>query len=110
MTDAPVVTSAALEQAIARRITHIYDPDSVSPAAIDCGASFFDATGFSVGPHVLDSLDIVEILTALEVDFGVDIISAQGADQYDSVAKLARLLEQICDADALVAFEARWSS
>jgi acyl carrier protein len=109
MADAPVVTSAALDQAIARRITHIYDPDSASPAAIDCDASFFDATGFSVGSHVLDSLDIVEILAALEVDFEVDI-SARSVDQYDSITKLARLLEQIVDAKALVAFEARWSS
>jgi hypothetical protein len=108
MTDELAVSSAALEQAIARRIAHLYDPESVLPVAIDCEVSFFATTGFCIGPHVLDSLDIVEMLTALEVDFDVDVISSHSIDQYDSIAKLAHLLDQLVGGSELAAFEGRW--
>jgi hypothetical protein len=110
MTDELTVSSTgALEQAIARRVAHLHNGESVLPAAVDCDASFFATTGFCIGPHVLDSLDIVEMLTALEVDFNVDIITSHGTDQYDSIAKLTRLLERIVGASELAAFESRWS-
>jgi acyl carrier protein len=109
MTDELAVSSAALEQAIARRVAHLHDGESIAPAAIDCEASFFATTGFCIGPHVLDSLDIVEMLTALEVDFNVDIITSYGVEQYDSIAKVTSLLERIVDASELAAFEGRWS-
>jgi hypothetical protein len=108
MTDELAVSYAALEQSIARRAAHLYDPESAPLAAIDCDVSFFVTTGFCIGSHVLDSLDIVEMLTALEVDFNVDIITSHSIDQYDSIAKLARLLAQIVEASELEAFEERW--
>lgn len=109
MADELAVSSAgALAQAIARRVADLHDGESVVSAEIDCEASFFAATGFCVGPHSLDSLDIVEMITALEVDFNVDIITTRAAHEYDSIAKLARLLEQIVDPDELAAFEDRW--
>jgi hypothetical protein len=101
-------SAGSLEQAIARRVAHLHDGESVHPAAIDCDASFFATAGFCIGPYVLDSLDIVEMIAALEVDFSVDIVRPHDVNQYDSVAKLARLLEQIVDATELAAFESRW--
>ncbi len=110
MADKLAASSAgSLEQAMARRLAHLHDGESIPPAAIDCDASFFAATGFCIGPCVLDSLDIVEMFAALEVDFNVDIVRTRDVSQYDSVAKLARLLEQIVDASELAAFEDRWS-
>jgi acyl carrier protein len=110
MTDELVVSSTgSLEQAMARRIAHLYYRGSVEHAAIDCDASFFAPTGFRVGGDVLDSLDIVEMIVALEVDFNVDIVMAHDVAQYDSVAKLSRLLEQIAGATELAVFEGHWS-
>jgi len=109
MTDELAVSSAALEQAMARRVAHLHDGEAIMPAAIDCDASFFTATGFCIGPHVLDSLDIVEMLTALEVDFNIDIITSYDVHRYDSIAKLTSLLKRIVDPSELAAFEDRWS-
>ncbi len=109
MTDELAVSStSSLEQAVARRVAHLHDR-SVDPAAIDCDASFFAPTGFYIGANVLDSLDIVEMIVALEVDFNSDIVTAHDVTQYDSIAKLSRLLEQIVDAPELAVFESDWA-
>jgi len=111
MTDKLVASSTgSLEQAVARRLAHMYDGESVDPAAIDCDASFFAPTGFYIGTYVLDSLDIVEMIVALEVEFNIDIVMAHDVTQYDSIAKLSRLLEQIVDATELAAFESHWAA
>lgn len=101
-------STGSLEQAIARRLAHLHDDESGPPAAIDCDASFYAATGFCIGAYLLDSLDIVEMFAALEVDFNVDIMTTRDVTQYASVTKLARLLEQIVDTSELAAFEGRW--
>jgi hypothetical protein len=49
------------------------------------------------------------MVTSLEVDFNVAIITSHSIDQYDSIAKLTSLLKQIVDASELAAFEGRWS-
>jgi hypothetical protein len=109
MTDEAAVSSTLpLEQAIARRLAHLHDHRSVEPPAIDCDASFFSPTGFCIGAHVLDSLDIVEMIVALEVDFDVDIVTAHEVTRYDSIAKLSHLLEQLVDASELAAFKDCW--
>jgi acyl carrier protein len=109
MTDELAATSTgSLEQAVARRLAYLYDDESVDLAAIDCDASFFAPTGFYIGANVLDSLDIVEMIVALEVDFNSDIVMAHDVTQYDSIAKLSRLLEQIVGATELAAFESHW--
>jgi hypothetical protein len=69
---------------------------------------FFAPTGFYVGDHVLDSLDIVGVIVALEVDFNIDIVMAHDVAQYDSIAKLSRLLEEIAGAAELATFESHW--
>jgi acyl carrier protein len=109
MADELVASSTgSLEQVVARRLAHLHDGERVDRAAIDCDASFFAPTGFYVGDDVLDSLDIVEMIVALEVDFHVDIVMAHDVTQYDSIAKLSRLLEQIAGATELAAFESHW--
>jgi len=109
MADKPAASSpGSLEQAVARRLAHLHDSDSVDLAAIDCDASFFAPTGFYIGADVLDSLDIVEMIVALEVDFNIDIVMAHDVTRYDSIAKLSRLLEQIIDAPELATFESHW--
>jgi hypothetical protein len=109
MADELAVSSpSSLEQAVARRLAHLHDSDSADPAAIDWDASFFASTGFYIGTDVLDSLDIVEMIVALEVDFNIDIVMAHDVTQYDSIAKLSRLLEQIIDAAELAVFESHW--
>jgi hypothetical protein len=100
----------SFEQAVARRVAHLHDGRTVDPAAIDCDASFFAPTGFYVGEHVLDSLDIVEMIVALEVDLNVDIVMTHDVAQYDSIAKLGRLLAQIAGTSELAAFERHWGS
>ncbi len=100
--------AGSLEQAVTRRLAHLHDGESVEHAAIDCDASFFAPAGFYVGDDVLDSLDIVEMIVALEVDFNIDIVMAHDVTQYDSIAKLSRLLEQIAGAAELAAFESHW--
>ncbi|HTD07648.1 MAG TPA: hypothetical protein VK680_02045 [Solirubrobacteraceae bacterium] len=101
-------STGSLERAVARRLAHLYDDRSVDSAAIDCDASFFAPTGFYIGANVLDSLDIVEMIVALEVDFNCDIVMTHDVTQYDSIAKLSRLLEQIVDGTELAAFERHW--
>lgn len=101
-------STGSLEQAVTRRLAHLHDSESVAHATIDCEASFFAPTGFYVGDDVLDSLDIVEMIVALEVDFDIDIVMAHDVTQYDSIAKLSRLLEQIAGAAELAAFESHW--
>jgi acyl carrier protein len=101
-------STRSFEQAVARRVAHLHDGEAVDLGAIDCDASFFAPTGFYVGEHVLDSLDIVEMIVALEVDFDVDIVMAHDVTRYDSIAKLSRLLEQIAGATELAAFESQW--
>lgn len=109
MADELVASSTgSLEQAVVRRVAHLYDGEGVAPPAIDCDASFFAPTGFYVGEHVLDSLDIVEMIVSLEVDFDIDIVTTHDVTQYDSIAKLSRLLEPIVGATELAAFENRW--
>jgi hypothetical protein len=109
MTDELAAWSISLEQAVARRLAHLHADGSVDPAAIDCNASFFAPTGFCIGAYVLDSLDIVEMIVALEVDFNIDIVMAHDVTQYDSIAKLTRLLEEIAGASELAAFESQWA-
>jgi acyl carrier protein len=101
-------STGSLELALARRLAHLHDGESVDPAAIDCDASFFAPTGFYIGTYVLDSLDIVEMIVALEVDFDIDIVMAHDVTQFDSIAKLSRLLEQVVRATELAAFESHW--
>jgi acyl carrier protein len=109
MADERVASSTgSLEQAVARRLAHLHDGESVDSTAIDCDASFFAPTGFSVGDDVLDSLDIVEMIVTLEVDFDIDIVMAHDVTQYDSIAKLSRLLEEVAGAAELAAFESHW--
>jgi acyl carrier protein len=107
-----VIASAAcsLEQAMARRLAHLYDGEGLDLVTVDCDASFFAPTGFYVGEHGLDSLDIVEMIVALEVEFQTEIVGTHDVIQYDSIAKLSRLLEQIAGANELAAFESHWYS
>jgi acyl carrier protein len=107
MTD-PGSSTISLEQAVARRVARLHDGESVDHALIDCDASFFAPTGFYVGDKVLDSLDIVEMIVALEVDFDIDIVMAHDVTRYDSIAKLSRLLEEIVGATEIAAFESHW--
>jgi acyl carrier protein len=100
--------TGSFEQAVARRVAHLHHGESNDHAVVDCDASFFAPTGFYVGEHVLDSLDIVELIVALEVDFDVDIVMAHDVTRYDSIAKLSGLLEQIGGPAELAAFERRW--
>jgi acyl carrier protein len=109
MADELVASSTrSLEQAVARRVAYLHGDGAVDPAAIDCDASFFAPTGFYVGEHVLDSLDIVEMIVALEVDFNTDIVMTHDVTRYDSIAKLSHLLEQTAGASELAAFERHW--
>ncbi len=109
MADDLVMSSTrSLEQAVARRVARLHDTDEFRPVAIDRDASFFAPTGFHVGGQVLDSLDIVEMIVALEVDFDVDIVMAHDVTRYDSIVKLSRLLEEIADGTKLSEFELRW--
>jgi acyl carrier protein len=101
-------STGSLEQSVARRLAHLHDGESVDHAVIDCDASFFAPTGFYIGAYVLDSLDIVELIVTLEVDFDIDIVMAHDVTQYDSIAKLSRLLEQIVGATELAAFKSHW--
>jgi hypothetical protein len=101
-------SNVSLEQAVARRLAALHDGESVGHVAIDCDSSFFAPTGFYIGAYALDSLDIVEMIVTLEVDFNIDIVMAHDVTQYDSIAKLSRLLEQVADATDLAAFESHW--
>ena len=110
MADEMVTSStSSLEQAVARRLARLHNGESVDHAVIDCDDSFFAPTGFFVGDDALDSLDLVEMIVALEeVDFDVDIVMAHDVTQYDSIAKLSRLLEEIAGTAELAAFESHW--
>ena len=109
MTDETVASSAgSLVRAVARRLADLHDGESFDPTAVDCDASFFAPTGFCVGDHVLDSLDIVEMIVVLEVDFDVDIVMAHDVAEFESIVKLSRLLEEIAGVAELAAFESHW--
>jgi acyl carrier protein len=104
------VPSDTLKEAIVRRLGQLHDDElGVDVAAVDCHASFFAPTGFRIGDHVLDSLDIVEMIVALEVDFDVSIVETRDVTQYDSIAKLSVLLEEIAGQAELESFERQWT-
>ena len=108
-TSSPVAPSGALEKAVACRLCQLHAGDiALDPAAVDCQASFFAPAGFYMGDHVLDSLDIVEMIVALEVDFKVSIVNARDVTQYDSIAKLSGLLEEVAGKTERESFEAQW--
>jgi hypothetical protein len=100
---------SSLEHAVTRRLAHLYHGECFDHAVIDRNASFFAPTGFYVGDDVLDSLDIVEMIVALEVDFDIDIVMGHDLTRYDSIAKLSHLLKEIAGATELAAFESHWS-
>ncbi len=79
-------------------------------ATVDCHASFFAPTGFFLGDRVLDSLDIVDIVAALQLDFNINIMDTFVVTQYDSIAKISLLVEQTAEHAERAAFEREWSS
>ncbi len=100
----------ALERAIIRRLSELHPEESLAAATADCDASFFAPTGFFLGDRVLDSLDIVEMVVALEVDFGIRIVEAHDVTTYDSIAKLCLLITDVAGEDERAAFERRWGA
>jgi hypothetical protein len=108
--DMPSTTASTgvLQRAIVRRLSQLHDGETVDIAIVDCDASFFAPTGFYIGDRVLDSLDIVEMIVTLEVDFGIGIVESYDVTQFDSIEKLSRLLEAIAPPVERAAFESRW--
>jgi len=104
------MTPNSLERAIVRRLSHLHSWEPLDVATVDCHASFFAPTGFFLGDHVLDSLDIVDILVALQLDFNINIMDTYSVTEYDSIAKLSLLVEQIVEHAGRAAFESEWSS
>jgi acyl carrier protein len=100
--------TSKLEKAIIRRLGQLHHEGELDESSVDCRASFFAPTGFSLGDRVLDSLDIVEIIVTLEVDFGVDLVEAHDIATFDSISKLCVLLEQITQPAARAEFERLW--
>jgi acyl carrier protein len=100
-------SSGPFERAIVRRLSQLLDA-SLDASAVDCHASFFEPTGYFFGGHVLDSLDIVEMIVALEVDFGISIVETYDATRFDSIAKLGVLLEGVAGESTRVSFEQTW--
>jgi hypothetical protein len=99
-----------LEKAIIRRLGLLHQEGDLDEASVDCHASFFAPTGFSLGDRVLDSLDIVEIIVTVEVDFGVDLVEAHDIATFDSISKLCALLERVAQPAARAEFERLWSA
>lgn len=99
-----------LEKAIVRRLGLLHHEAGVDEASVDRHASFFAPAGFSLGDFVLDSLDIVEIIVTVEVDFGVDLVEAHDITTFDSISKLCALLERIAQPVARAEFERLWST
>src|SRR5580692_10220616 len=102
-----IASTGALQRAIIRRLSQLHDGETVDIARVDCDASFFAPTGFYIGDRVLDSLDIVEMVVALEVDFGIGIVESYDVTQFDSIEKLSRLLEAVAPPVERTAFESR---
>jgi hypothetical protein len=109
--DAPLtIEPSSLERAVVRRLSHLCNEESLDVATVDCHASFFAPTGFSLGDRVLDSLDIVNIVVALQLDFNINIMDTYVVTQYDSIAKISLLVEQTVEHAGRAAFEREWSS
>jgi hypothetical protein len=102
--------AGGLEKAVVRRLGLLHDEVALDEASVDRHASFFSPTGFSVGDHLLDSLDIVELIVTVEVDFGVELVEAHDIAMFDSISKLCALLERTTKPAVLTEFERLWSS
>jgi hypothetical protein len=102
--------SSNLQKTIVRRLGLLHQDGDLDEASVDCQASFFAPTGFSLGDRVLDSLDIVEIVVTVEVDFGVELVETHDIATFDSISKLCALLEQIAQPAARAEFERLWSA
>jgi hypothetical protein len=100
--------TSGLEKAIVRRLGLLHYECELDESSVDCHASFFAPTGFSIGDRVLDSLDIVEIIVTLEVDFDVDLVEAHDIATFDSISKLCALLERIAQPATRAEFERLW--
>jgi acyl carrier protein len=108
----PLTTTprSSLEAAILRRLSRLHDGEIADLDEVDCHASFFVPTGFQLGGQVLDSLDIVEMVVALEVDFNISIVDTYDVVRFDSIAKLSLLLEETVAPAMRAEFEGKWSS
>ena len=100
---------STLERAIVRRLGRLHD-ELFDVDAVDLEASFFAPTGFYLGERVLDSLDIVEMIVALEVDFSVSIVESHEVARYDSIAKLTVLLEEVAGPLECASFARAWDA
>jgi acyl carrier protein len=96
---------AELERAIACSLA---DRWSADPDVVDCDASFFDPMGFSIGDHIFSSLEIVEMMIALEVEFEVPIIIAGDPTEFESVAKLSTFIGERVEHSTASRFVERW--
>lgn len=103
-------STSDLESALVRRLWLLHDEGDPDEATVDRQASFFAPTGFSLGGRVLDSLDIVEIIVTVEVDFAVDLVEAHDIAAFDSIAKLSALLERIAQPAARAEFQRLWGA
>lgn len=95
-----------LQRAIVNRLGEHW-PTEVND--VDCDASFLEPSGFCFGSHIFDSLDIVEMIVLLEVDFNVPLISASDPSKYDSIAKLSAYIDVRADDGLIGQFVQRWT-
>lgn len=63
-----------------------------------------------IGPHVLDSLDVIEALVAVQQDIGVSLLDRVDLAEAGSLLGLARLASAKADPAALHRFCAAWST
>lgn len=93
-----------------RRLSQLHNGEIADLDEVDCHVSFFVPTGFQLGGQVLDSLDIVEMVVALEVDFNISIVDTYDVVRFDSIAKLSQLLEETVAPAKRAEFESKWGN
>ena len=100
------MTDDALRIAIVNRVSRQIGR-AIDPAQVDYDQSFL--TGARIGEHTLDSLELVEIVTTLEDEFGVPILDENDIEAIDTIDKLAAQIDAEAPAERVERFTTQWA-
>ena len=103
------VTERDIALALIMHVAAIFS-ESVDLTAVDLSASFLGEDRFVLGRRTLDSLDLVEVFTAVEDELGSELFDVEDIDEIASLDRIGHHLLRRADPARLQAYCRRWHS
>jgi hypothetical protein len=101
------VASDRLAQAIVTRAAGLFSvANKFDPAVLDL--QLLGGEAIEIGGHVLDSLDFVELMVALQEDLDVSLLDIEDMEQVGTLRGLAQLIVESGPTARLAEFCERW--